>query len=104
MAESAAILAQSHQLVQIPDPKAGCLMADMADIHTVESAWEELTDVAGEEAIVPIVYMNSEAALKAFCGRHGGAVCTSSNAGVRSQMGTRNPQQGFFLSRPALRT
>ncbi len=66
-------------------------MADMADIHTVESAWEELTDLAGEEAIVPIVYMNSEAALKAFCGRHGGAVCTSSNAGCRFKMGTRNP-------------
>ena len=97
MAESAAILAQSHQLVQIPDPKAGCLMADMADIHTVESAWEELTDVAGEEAIVPIVYMNSEAALKAFCGRHGGAVCTSSNAKSTLKWGLETRSKVFFL-------
>ena len=97
MAESAAILAQSHQLVQIPDPKAGCLMADMADIHTVESAWEEITDVTGEEAILPIVYMNSDAALKAFCGRHGGAVCTSSNAGAVLEWGFKTRDKVFFF-------
>ena len=104
MAESAAILAQSHQLVQIPDPKAGCLMADMADIHTVEAAWEELTDIAGEGAITPIVYMNSAAALKAFCGRHGGTVCTSSNARAALRWGLQGRQQGFVLSGPAFRT
>jgi quinolinate synthase len=97
MAESAAILAQSHQLVQIPDPKAGCLMADMADIHTVESAWEELTDLVGAGAIAPLVYMNSDAALKAFCGRHGGAVCTSSNAKSTLKWGLETRSKVFFL-------
>ena len=97
MAESAAILAQSHQLVQIPDPKAGCLMADMADIHTVESAWEELTDLVGAGAIAPLVYMNSDAALKAFCGRHGGAVCTSSNAGAVLKWGLKTRSKVFFF-------
>lgn len=97
MAESAAILAQPHQIVQIPDPKAGCLMADMADIHAVASAWEELTDVAGEGAILPIVYMNSEAALKAFCGRQGGMVCTSSNAGSALKWGLEVRDKVFFF-------
>jgi quinolinate synthase len=80
MAESAEILSQPHQIVQIPDLEAGCWMADMADIDVVKRAWEELISVTGEDSIMPIVYMNSDAALKAFCGRHGGAVCTSSNA------------------------
>ncbi len=97
MAESAAILAQPHQIVQIPDLKAGCLMADMADIHAVASAWEELTDVAGEGAIAPIVYMNSDADLKAFCGRHGGVVCTSSNAGSALKWGLEVRDKVFFF-------
>lgn len=80
MAESAAILARPQQTVQIPDLDAGCWMADMSEIHDVEGAWEEVTSLAGRESVVPIVYMNSDAHLKAFCGRHGGAVCTSSNA------------------------
>lgn len=80
MAESAAILAQPHQTVQIPALEAGCWMADMADIDVVEKAWKDLTSITGEEAVLPIVYMNSDAALKAFCGCRGGAVCTSSNA------------------------
>jgi len=79
MAESAAILAQPHQRVQIPDLEAGCWMADMADIYIVEKAWNEVTSITGEDAVMPIVYMNSDAALKAFCGHRGGAVCTSSN-------------------------
>jgi quinolinate synthase len=79
MAESAEILSQPHQTVQIPDLEAGCWMADMADIYIVEKAWREITSIAGENLIVPIVYMNSDAALKAFCGHRGGAVCTSSN-------------------------
>jgi len=82
MAESAAILARPEQTVQIPDLNAGCWMADMSEIHEVERAWEEITSLVGGEPIVPIVYMNSDARLKAFCGRHGGAVCTSSNAGA----------------------
>jgi quinolinate synthase len=79
MAESAEILSQPHQTVQIPDLEAGCWMADMADIYIVENAWRELTSVTGEGSIMPVVYMNSDAALKAFCGHRGGAVCTSSN-------------------------
>ena len=80
MAESAAILSQPHQTVQIPALEAGCWMADMADIDIVERAWKEVTSITGEESVMPIVYMNSDAALKAFCGHQGGAVCTSSNA------------------------
>lgn len=80
MAESAAILAQSHQTVQIPDEEAGCWMADMADLVVVEKAWAALNGAVGVDSITPMVYMNSDAELKAFCGRHGGIVCTSSNA------------------------
>jgi quinolinate synthase len=80
MAESADILTGDHQQVILPDLNAGCSMADMADIDEVEEAWETLADVTDVERIVPITYMNSSAALKAFVGRHGGAVCTSTNA------------------------
>ncbi|MFH1487501.1 MAG: quinolinate synthase NadA, partial [Pseudomonadota bacterium] len=80
MAESAAILSQPHQVVQIPDEEAGCWMADMADLYVVERAWREITSVSGPSSVMPVVYMNSDADLKAFCGRNGGAVCTSSNA------------------------
>ncbi len=79
MAESADILRQPHQTVILPDLKAGCSMADMAVIEDVEEAWERLTAVHGD-SIVPVTYMNSSAALKAFCGERGGVVCTSSNA------------------------
>jgi quinolinate synthase len=80
MAESADILTADHQVVVLPDLNAGCSMADMADIDSVEEAWDELAAVTDVERIVPITYMNSSAALKAFVGRTGGAVCTSSNA------------------------
>ena len=80
MAESAAILAQSQQTVQIPDVEAGCWMADMADAYIVKRAWNEVTEITGEGAVMPLVYMNSDASIKAHCGRNGGAVCTSSNA------------------------
>ena len=80
MAESADILTGPHQKVILPDLNAGCSMADMADIESVEEAWESLADVVDIERMVPITYMNSSAALKAFVGRHGGAVCTSTNA------------------------
>src|SRR6185503_6503290 len=79
MAESADVLRQPHQTVILPDIKAGCSMADMAVIEDVEEAWERLTAVHGD-TIVPVTYMNSTAALKAFCGERGGVVCTSSNA------------------------
>ena len=80
MAESADVLTGAHQQVILPDLNAGCSMADMADLESVEEAWEELAEVTDIDAVVPITYMNSAAALKAFVGRHGGAVCTSSNA------------------------
>ena len=80
MAESADILTADHQQVILPDLNAGCSMADMADIDEVEEAWEALAGVIDIDRLVPITYMNSSAALKAFVGRHGGAVCTSTNA------------------------
>jgi len=80
MAESADILTGDHQQVLLPDLNAGCSMADMADIDSVEEAWETLAAVTDIDRVVPVTYMNSSAALKAFVGRHGGVVCTSSNA------------------------
>ena len=80
MAESADILTGGTRHVILPDLNAGCSMADMADLDSVEEAWDALAAVTDIERIVPITYMNSSAALKAFVGRNGGAVCTSSNA------------------------
>ena len=80
MAESADVLTADHQRVILPDLNAGCSMADMADLDDVEAAWDAIGSVTAIERVIPITYMNSSAALKAFVGRHGGAVCTSSNA------------------------
>jgi quinolinate synthase len=80
MAESADILTGDHQSVILPDLNAGCSMADMADLDEVEEAWETLARTTDISRVIPITYMNSSAALKAFVGEHGGAVCTSSNA------------------------
>src|SRR5438067_306190 len=80
MAESADVLTGPHQRVILPDLNAGCSMADMADIDEVEECWEALAAATDIDHVVPITYMNSSAALKAFVGEHGGAVCTSSNA------------------------
>ena len=80
MAESADVLTGDHQKVILPDLNAGCSMADMADLDEVEEAWEALAAVTDIERVIPITYMNSSAALKSFVGRHGGAVCTSTNA------------------------
>ncbi|MHB1165047.1 MAG: quinolinate synthase NadA [Candidatus Nanopelagicales bacterium] len=80
MAESADILTAPDQAVILPDLAAGCSMADMAAIAQVEACWAALEQAGVAEATVPITYMNSTAAIKAFTGRHGGAVCTSSNA------------------------
>ncbi|MCR6713214.1 MAG: quinolinate synthase NadA [Demequina sp.] len=82
MAESADILTSDAQQVILPDMAAGCSMADMANINQVEDAWAQLAEAGVAEQTVPITYMNSTAAIKAFCGRNGGAVCTSSNAEV----------------------
>ena len=80
MAESADILTADTQAVVLPDLAAGCSMADMADYQQVVEAWDVLTDAGVAGVTVPITYMNSSAAIKAFTGEHGGAVCTSSNA------------------------
>jgi quinolinate synthase len=81
MAESADILAHEGQQVILPDLNAGCSMADMAEIGQVEECWETLLNAGmSENEILPVTYMNSSAAIKAFCGERGGLVCTSSNA------------------------
>ena len=80
MAESADILTAAHQQVVLPDLAAGCSMADMAAIAQVEDCWDTLVEAGVAEDVVPVTYMNSSAAIKAFTGRHGGTVCTSSNA------------------------
>src|SRR5206468_7771580 len=96
MAESADVLRQPHQTVILPDLRAGCSMADMAVIEDVEEAWQRLTARHGD-TLVPITYMNSTAALKAFCGAHGGVVCTSSNArAVLEWAWSRKPRAFFF--------
>lgn len=89
MAETADLLSRPEQAVILPNLAAGCSMADMADIDQVEDAWEQLEDVYGDLSapdadglvpVIPVTYMNSSAAIKGFVGRHGGIVCTSSNA------------------------
>ena len=80
MAESADILTSDEQTVILPDLAAGCSMADMAAIAQVEDCWEQLTAAGVAEQTIPVTYMNSAAAIKAFTGRHGGTICTSSNA------------------------
>ena len=101
MAESADVLARPGQSVLLPDLNAGCSMADMAEIGQVEDAWEQfvrlgLTDDDGN-GITPITYMNSTAAIKAFCGERGGLVCTSSNAKGAFDWAFRRNEKLFFL-------
>jgi quinolinate synthase len=80
MAETADVLSRELVEVYLPDLAAGCSMADMADLESVEAAWQDLADIVDANDITPVTYINSSADLKAFCGRHGGIVCTSSNA------------------------
>jgi quinolinate synthase len=80
MAESADILTGSHQKVILPDLAAGCSMADMATASQVEQCWSDLEALGVANRTVPVTYMNSSAAIKSFTGRHGGTICTSSNA------------------------
>ncbi len=82
MAEPADILTAPTQHVVLPDLAAGCSMADMARLAQVEDCWDALADAGLADSVVPITYMNSSADIKAFCGRNGGVVCTSSNAEV----------------------
>lgn len=80
MAESADVLGKGGQQVILPDLNAGCSMADMAEIGQVEDCWEQLERAGVAADVMPLTYMNSSAAIKAFCGEQGGLVCTSSNA------------------------
>ncbi len=80
MAESADILTGPEQRVILPDMAAGCSMADMARLSQVEDCWDALAEAGIADSVVPVTYMNSSADIKAFCGKHDGVVCTSSNA------------------------
>ncbi len=96
MAESADILSGAQQQVILPDLAAGCSMADMAQIEQVESAWEQVEEL-GVTSMLPITYMNSSAAIKAFCGRHAGVVCTSSNAVPLFDWALKQSEKLFFF-------
>jgi len=101
MAESADVLSRPGQVTVLPDLNAGCSMADMAEITQVEDCWEQLVGagLASDEGegITPITYMNSTAAIKAFCGERGGVVCTSSNASGAFRWGLGKNQRLLFL-------
>src|SRR5215470_3300029 len=96
MAESADVLSADYQKVVLPDMSAGCSMADMAAIDQVEACWEDLERITSG-TIIPVTYMNSAAAIKAFCGRHGGAVCTSSNAAAVMRWALERGDKVLFL-------
>jgi len=96
MAESADILRRSHQQVILPDLAAGCSMADMAEAGDVETCWEELAEL-GDLGVVPVTYMNSAAAIKAFTGERQGAVCTSSNAAKIVRWAFTHGERVLFL-------
>ncbi|MFW6205240.1 MAG: quinolinate synthase NadA [Actinomycetota bacterium] len=97
MAESADILTADHQQVVLPDLAAGCSMADMAQRVQVDDAWQRLSDAGVADVTVPITYMNSSADIKAFCGRNGGAVCTSSNARRSLEWALERGEKVLFL-------
>jgi quinolinate synthase len=96
MAESADILRQGEQVVILPDLSAGCSMADMAEIGQVETCWKELQSL-GVSGTIPVTYMNSTAAIKAFTGEQGGAVCTSSNAAAVMRWAFTQGERVLFL-------
>lgn len=99
MAESADILKPGDQKVILPDLGAGCSMADMASAEQVEDAWEQLEalGILKDFSVMPITYMNSTAAIKAFCGRNGGVVCTSSNAVPLFEKSLKEADKLFFF-------
>jgi quinolinate synthase len=100
MAESADVLSAPDQHVILPDLAAGCSMADMADIDQVESCWRELVDLGvrnADASVVPVTYINSAAAIKAFCGERGGVVCTSSNAAATLEWAWARGTRILFL-------
>jgi quinolinate synthase len=97
MAESADILGHAGQQVILPDLNAGCSMADMAEISQVEACWEALERLGLADEIVPLTYINSTAAIKAFCGERGGLVCTSSNARAAFEWAFQHGKRILFL-------
>src|SRR6478752_6355630 len=104
MAETADILSTPEQAVILPNLAAGCSMADMADEDSVEECWDQLAEIFGTEPdaegrvpVIPVTYMNSSAALKAFCGEHGGIVCTSSNAKTVLEWAFQRGQRVLFF-------
>ncbi|GAA1497788.1 quinolinate synthase NadA [Paeniglutamicibacter kerguelensis] len=104
MAETADILSADRQKVILPNLAAGCSMADMADESSVEECWEQLMDLYGNEKtpeglapVIPVTYMNCSAALKAFVGKHGGIVCTSSNATTVLEWAFERGQRVLFF-------
>jgi quinolinate synthase len=107
MAETADILANRPEQLEsrqgqrvrvvLPDMAAGCSMADMAAIEQVEAAWQELGEVLDTSDVTPVTYINSAASLKAFCGRHGGIVCTSSNAAAALQWAFQRTRRVLFF-------
>jgi quinolinate synthase len=97
MAESADILGHAGQQVILPDLNAGCSMADMAEISQVEACWEALESLGLADEIVPLTYMNSTAAIKAFCGERSGLVCTSSNARAAFEWAFARSKRILFL-------
>jgi quinolinate synthase len=104
MAETADILSAPDQAVILPNLAAGCSMADMADADSVAECWEQLEEIFGTEPdaegrvpVLPVTYMNSSAALKAFCGEHGGIVCTSSNARTVLEWAFQRAQRVLFF-------
>jgi quinolinate synthase len=96
MAESADVLSADHQQVVLPDLAAGCSMADMADIEQLEMCWNDLEQM-GLSSVVPVTYINSAAAVKAFCGERGGVVCTSSNAAATLRWAWERGKHILFL-------
>src|SRR6267143_858484 len=97
MAESADILRRSHQTVVLPDINAGCSMADMADIGQVEACWSGLSSFVDSRKVIPVTYMNSTAAIKAFTGENGGSICTSSNAAAVMKWAFETGEKVLFL-------
>jgi quinolinate synthase len=96
MAESADVLSADHQQVVLPDLAAGCSMADMVDLEQLEMCWSDLEQM-GMPRVIPVTYINSAAAVKAFCGERGGVVCTSSNAAATLRWAWERGEQILFL-------
>jgi len=97
MAESADILTDPNKMVYLPNPLAGCPMADMAEMADVLAAWDYLEEFGGAENIMPVSYMNTAAGLKAFTGKNGGIICTSSNAAAAMEWSFKQREKVFFF-------